>query len=180
MCTAISFPGVPGVNCSRKAASHVCRRARPACLLPQTHTVYSIHRIEKLRRICSREESAGHGNNLSGSNIIEQGRWLRTPRDLPSISITWLRFRDGIQYVFVSRELMNLRFIQNIIMTGLSNSFIANTDSVLCILCIFCGSALSLPQILLSLRFSYHYNSYRAKKLFCLFTADLTSISRAW
>ena len=38
------------------------------------------------------------------------------------------------QYVFVSRELMNLRFIQNIIMTGLSNSFIANTDRVQCTL----------------------------------------------
>ena len=49
---------------------------------------------------------------------------------------------------------MNLRFIQIIIMTGLSNSFIANTDTVLCILCIFCGSTLSLPQILLS--FCFH------------------------
>ena len=66
MCTAISFPGVPGVNCCPKEASHVCRRARLACLLPQTHTVYSIHRIEKLRRICSREQSAGHGNNFVG------------------------------------------------------------------------------------------------------------------
>ena len=49
---------------------------------------------------------------------------------------------------------MNLRFIQNIIMTGLSDSFIANTDSVLCILCIFCGSTLSLSRILLS--FCFH------------------------
>ena len=32
---------------------------------------------------------------------------------------------------------MNLRFIQNIIMTGLSNSFIDNTDSVQCTLYIF-------------------------------------------
>ena len=42
----------------------------------------------------------------------------------------------------------------------------------------FLGSTLSFPQILLSLRFSYHYNSYSGKKIFCLFTADLTSMSK--
>ena len=42
----------------------------------------------------------------------------------------------------------------------------------------FFGSTLSFPRILLSLRFSYHYNSHGAKKIFCLFTADLTSISK--
>ena len=42
----------------------------------------------------------------------------------------------------------------------------------------FFGSTLSFPQILLSLRFSYHYNSYSAKKIFCFFTADLTSMSK--
>ena len=89
--------------------------------------------------------------------------------------------KASVYYVFLFCELMNLCFIQ-IIRYGriISNSFIANTYSVQCILCIFFGSTLSLPRIsiLLSFRFSYHYNRYSAKKICCLFTADLTSISK--
>ena len=73
---------------------------------------------------------------------------------------------------------MNLRFIQNIIMTGLSNSFIANTDSVLCILCIFCGSTLSLPQILLSFCFHIIIIATVQRKFFLYLLPILTSISR--
>ena len=74
---------------------------------------------------------------------------------------------------------MNLRFIQNIIMTGLSNSFIANTDSVLCILCIFCGSTLSLPQILLSFCFHIIIIATVQRKFF-LYLAGATRLASVY
>ena len=110
MSTTISFPGVPGDNCSCKAASHVCRAARPACLLPQTHTVYSIHRIEKLRRICSREESAGM-EIFCRAPTLNRG----TGDELPAIcrpSPPLDKHSAMESNVFLFCELRNLCFIQ--------------------------------------------------------------------
>ena len=142
MCTAISFPGVPGVNCCPKEASHVCRRARLACLFPQTHTVYSIHRIEKLRRICSREQSAGHGNNFVGLQHYWTGALVtNSPRSAFHLHhlIKIPRWNRKLRYntFFYSVNWWILVLFKLSVMAGLSNSVIANTYSVQCILCIF-------------------------------------------
>ena len=59
-------------------------------------------------------------------------------------------------------------------MTGLSNSFIANTYSVYFVY--FFGSTLSLPRILLSFQFSYHYNEKKENEVQRKFFVHLLQI----